>query len=113
MPQAWDEDYHFRITIQETAGTGVTITGYELQFYNSNGRLVATFVEGEAQALGFFNECGGPVSDKAYIPGGLSRCVNMETTGGRSDQYEIWTFRGVDDLGNIVEGSGKLQRTSG
>ena len=53
----------------------------------------------------WFDDCGG---EGNYIGPGATRCTDILTFNRRNNGWEIWTFYGVDDLGNEVTGEGRV-----
>lgn len=100
---------HYGLTLTETAGVGITITGYHTVLYDINGGYLVTISTNSGEDFArLFNGCG---DGGAYIkPNGTacsdSLCLSL---GGRSAAQLGITFSGVDDKGHPVRfTSGRL-----
>jgi hypothetical protein len=87
----------------EDNGIGVEITRWQASFYNADDSFRSTTEYTPAIFVDWFDDCGGTGT---YIPGGGLRCADLRYRGGAA--YQIITFYGQDDLGNAIEGSGRV-----
>jgi hypothetical protein len=99
---AADGKFYFRVTLTEDNGIGVEITAWTAASYNADDSLRG-INDLTADFAAWFDECGG---SGTYIAGGTSRCANINYDGAAA--YSILAFFGRDDLGNTVEGSGRV-----
>ena len=102
VDSAADGKFYFRVTLMEDNGIGVQITGWTAANYNADDSLRG-ITDLTANFADWFDECGGAGT---YIPGGTSRCAEVNYGGGAA--YAVMSFFGRDDLGNAVEGSGRV-----
>jgi hypothetical protein len=98
-----DGMFRVRVTVTEENGIGVEITSLRISNYAADDSVINVQNEGPAWFAEQFDDCGG---SGTYIPGGSLRCADLEYGG--SAVYSIFTFFGLDDLGNNIEGSGRL-----
>jgi hypothetical protein len=101
--------WHYGISLTETKGVGVTITGFKSVLYDINGGYLMTIGTNSGDDFArLFTDCG---TGGAYInPFGKvcsqSLCLNL---GGRSGGQLDLTFSGIDDKGYQVRfTSGRL-----
>jgi hypothetical protein len=94
--------WYYGLTMEETAGVGVTILSYQTVLYDRNGGYLMTIgTSNSSDFANLFGDCG---EGSAYIkPNGKvcseSLCVNL---GGRSAGQLDITFNGLDDRGHHV-----------
>jgi hypothetical protein len=100
---AVDGRFYYRMTLTETNGIGIEITGWRSTDYNADDSLRNTADFTAANFADWFVDCGG---SGTYIPGGTSRCNDWYYEGGAA--YMIVAFFGLDDLGNDIESSVRL-----
>jgi hypothetical protein len=94
--------WHYGLTLEETAGVGVTILSYQTVLYDRNGGYLVTI--GSSNSSDFANLFGDCGEGSAYIKANgkacsESLCVNL---GGRSAGQLDITFNGLDDQGHYV-----------
>jgi hypothetical protein len=101
--------WHYGVTLEETAGVGVTIISYQTVLYDRNGGYLMTI--GTSSGSDFarlFADCG---EGNAYIKANGKACSESLclTLGGRSAGQLDITFNGMDDKGHAVRfTSGRL-----
>ena len=100
---AADGKFYYRMTLTEENGLGVEINRWQASYYNADDSLRITIDYTAANFADWFIDCGGTGT---YIPGGTSRCNDWWYEGEAA--YIIVTFFGLDDLGNGIEGSIRL-----
>lgn len=94
--------WHYGLTVEETAGVGVTITSYHTVLYDTNGGYLMTIGTSSGNDFArFFADCG---EGSNYIPANgkacsQSLCLNL---GGRSAGQLDITINGLDDKGYAV-----------
>ena len=103
-----DGRFHSRMTLMEENGIGAEIVWWRSSYYNADDSPRTTFEFTSADFVRWFNDCGGTGT---YIPGGGSRCADWWYEGGAA--YGTFTFAGRDDLGNTVEGTGRVDFNQG
>lgn len=101
--------WHYGLTLEETAGVGVSIISYQTVLYDRNGGYLMTIGTSSGNDFArLFADCG---EGSAYIKANSkacseSLCLNL---GGRSAGQLDITFNGIDDKGHPVRfTSGRL-----
>ena len=87
----------FSTTIAETAGVGVTITGYTTLFYDSNDNFISPETNTGADFATLFGLPTPHIAANATVSG--NQCAHL---AGRSAGKLVQVFSGVDDNGNKV-----------
>lgn len=96
--------WNYRVFVEETNGTGVTISSFQLT--NESGKLL---LEGDSESFAqLFNACGD--QSGGFIPGFDKACSNVTRTG--SAGVDTFTFFGIDENNNKIQASGKVTLTS-
>ncbi|MGH9823136.1 MAG: hypothetical protein ACREDR_07795 [Blastocatellia bacterium] len=87
----------FSTTIAETAGVGVTITGYTTLFYDSNDNFISPETNSGADFAKLFGLPTPHIAPNATVSG--TQCAHL---AGRSAGKLVQVFSGMDDNGNQV-----------
>lgn len=104
--RAVDGKWHYKVTIEETSGIGVTIDGMDVQTYRDDGQFHYGGNYSVDEFCDWFDDCGGSGS---YIPAGSIRCGYVWS--GKSDvppDYRYWTFTGIDDFDNRISATARV-----
>ena len=86
-------------------GVGVFVHGAVREPYSAAGEPYATEIYDENWFKAHFQFRS---DEGAYMPAGEARCVPFDWEEFRNNGYEDWTFLGEDELGNEVNGTGRL-----
>jgi hypothetical protein len=93
------------VSVQESAGIGLTVTNAVISFYDNNQNLLNSSAISFSE---FFDSCG---SGSSRVPPRGSACSDILIgLGGRSSGYVAFLFDGRDDNGTTVRSVSSLQR---
>lgn len=100
-----NSQWNYWVFVTETTGIGVDIFRFDVQGYSPSGEGTGLTEHPRADFELWFRECGG---EGNYIAGGTTRCTPVTSRGFSNAGHRDWTFFGVDDLGNTVKGTGRI-----
>jgi hypothetical protein len=98
--------WRYEVHVTEVGGVGVFIYGYTVKEYSAAGVEYTSSTSDASAFSGSFLLCGG---EGSFMPAGSVRCSNAERTEGRNTGYNTWTFFGLDELGNEVTTTGRVE----
>ncbi len=89
--------------LSETGGgSGVTITSYYWDFYDSAGNFLSRQTTDASMFASWYRDCESLGAGRPYVPAGAEVCGNFRTKLGTESGSMILTFEGVDDGGREV-----------
>jgi len=101
QPALW----RYEVQVTEVGGVGVFMYGYTVKEYSAAGVEYSSATSDASSFNSSFLLCGG---EGTFMPAGSTRCSNAERTEGRNTGYATWTFFGLDELGNEVTATGRV-----
>ncbi len=106
-PTAIDIDGKWRyvVYVSEINGVGVSIYGWNVERFSDSDISLGSGTGSQAEFEAQYVLCGG---EGTYLPGGQTRCSARFYERVANAGYLVYTFFGVDDNGNEVEGEGRL-----
>lgn len=96
-----DEGWKYNLILEETKGIGVTLNSLIFDSYNQNDEIIHTTSIYEAEGGGITQGFGSN-----YLAAFSSLQATVLHTG--SGIYSILTFEGIDDNGNPIETTGRV-----
>jgi len=98
-------EWEHLVYVTEAGGIGVYIYGFKIQDFSAAGVEYVSTSEDAASFNSKFRLCGG---DGTFMAGGTTRCAAVIRTEGRNTGHSLWTFFGLDELGNEVTATGRV-----
>ena len=98
-PVPYDEDWLYNVILTESNGVGVTLTSIKFDAYGQQEQFLGTIILDEEDIIEWF--------ESSYLPAfSALSCFFNHTEAER--KYDIFTVTGIDDNGNPIEATGRV-----